>query len=96
MQFATAMYSPCEFEVHAPTGELVATYGDDCYPVEYIYDSQGRMKTLSTYKDFPGGTPDVTTWNYDPLRGFLASKIYADSNGTAYTYNHDGSIKTRT
>ena len=78
-----------------PTGELKRTFGANTYPVSYTYDDQGRMKALSTYKDFPNSA-DVTTWNYDPLRGHMISKIYADGKGTSYTYNPDGSLATRT
>jgi YD repeat-containing protein len=84
------------FYEYSPTGELVSSYGDETYPTANAYDPQGRLKTLSTYKVFPGGTPDNTNWNYDTQRGFLSSKIYADGKGTAYTYNTDGSLHTRT
>jgi len=38
----------------------------------------------------------TTTWNYDANRGFLISKIYADSNGTTYSNNVGGKIVRRT
>jgi YD repeat-containing protein len=38
----------------------------------------------------------TTTWNYDANRGFLRSKIYADSNGTTYSNNVSGKIVSRT
>lgn len=52
------------------------------------------MLTLTTYKEYPN-SPEVTTWNYDPQRGFMTSKVYADGKGTAYTYNEDGQILSR-
>ena len=33
------------------SGELKKTSGSRTYPVEYTYDSQGRMKTMKTWKD---------------------------------------------
>ena len=40
-------------------------------------------------------TPQVTTWNYNN-RGFMTSKVYADSKGTGYTYTADGQLASRT
>ena len=31
-----------------PTGQLKKTYGSHTYPIEYTYDSQGRMQTMKT------------------------------------------------
>jgi len=59
-------------------------------PVNYSYDSLGRMKTLTD------GNGSSTTWNYDPQRGLMTSKIYANGQGTSYTYNPDGSVAPRT
>ena len=62
--------------------------------MDYTYDAIGRMKTLTTYRSYPG-TPEVTTWNYDAASGFLTSKVYADSKQTTYTYNPGGQLLTR-
>ncbi|OGV33631.1 MAG: hypothetical protein A2020_11095 [Lentisphaerae bacterium GWF2_45_14] len=82
-----------------PTGELKQQYGSDTYPQSYTYDATGRMKTLMTYKSFspylPAQGQAVTTWNYEPQRGFLSSKIYDDGKSVSYTYNYDGSLATR-
>ncbi len=32
-------------------------------PVEYTYDSQGRMKTITTHS---AAGDETTTWNYNP------------------------------
>jgi len=32
------------------------------------FHRQGRMATLSTFRNGTNGSPDVTTWNYDPQR----------------------------
>jgi YD repeat-containing protein len=38
----------------------------------------------------------TTTWHYDPARGWLDRKQYADGTGTNYTYTLTGQLKTRT
>ena len=70
------------------TGELKKTFGARTYTVEYTYDYAGRLKTMLA----GAGT---TTWNYDANRGFLTSKIYADSNGTTYSNTVSGRIARR-
>ncbi|AHF93332.1 type IV secretion protein Rhs [Opitutaceae bacterium TAV5] len=80
-----------------PTGQIKRTWGARTYPQEYTYDAQGRLKTLTTWKDFSGTTGEaVTTWNYDPQRGWLTQKLYADNQGPAYTYTPAGRLATRT
>jgi RHS repeat-associated protein len=70
------------------TGELKKQYGAQTYPVEYTYDTQGRMRTLHA------GT-GTTTWTYDPQRGWLSAKLYDDGNGPSYTYTLAGRLQTR-
>ncbi len=41
-----------------------------------------------------GGDP--TTWVYDEATGLLTDKIYADGNGTRYTYTPEGKLQSRT
>src|SRR3954469_9202945 len=53
------------------------------------------MKTMTTWQKYPMSGSAVTTWNYDPYRGFLTSKVYADSTGPSYTYTAAGRLKTR-
>jgi RHS repeat-associated protein len=79
------------------TGQKKRTYGSRTYPVEYTYDSQGRTKTLKTWKNFAGDSgAAITTWNYDPYRGLLASKLYdGGAAGPTYTYTAGGRLKTR-
>ncbi len=81
-----------------PTGEVKRTSGGSGYPSEYTYDTQGRMKTLTTWKDFASQAgAAVTTWNYHPQRGWLTSKTYAGNTaGPSYTYWPSGKLKTRT
>jgi RHS repeat-associated protein len=83
-------------------GQLAKSWGADGYPVEYTYDTQGRRKTLATWKDFNQATGKgtsgkaVTTWNYDPNRGNMIQKLYDDQKGTSYTYTPAGRLHTRT
>jgi YD repeat-containing protein len=80
-----------------PTGQLKKTYGSRTYPVEYTYDYAGRMQTMKTWQDFAGDSgAATTTWNYDPARGWLAGKRYADATGPDYTCTPAGRLLTRT
>ncbi|EDY16084.1 YD repeat protein [Chthoniobacter flavus Ellin428] len=76
-----------------PTGELKKTSGIRTYPEEYTYDLQGRVKTLTTHG---AAGASVTTWNYDPVSGFLTSKQYADERGPSFGYTLAGRISSRT
>ncbi|AHF92924.1 type IV secretion protein Rhs [Opitutaceae bacterium TAV5] len=79
-----------------PTGQVKRTWGARTYPSEYTYDAQGRLRTLTTWKDFAGTAGEaVTTWNYDPQRGWLLNKRYADNQGPTYTYTPAGRLATR-
>lgn len=90
-----------EFHV---TGALKKTSGSRTYPVEYTYDTQGRMKTLKTWQNFSANSgAAITTWSYDPYRGWLVAKDYANAStgaagtvGTDYTYTDGGRLRTRT
>jgi RHS repeat-associated protein len=80
-----------------PAGKVKRTWGGRTYPVEYAYDAQGRMKTLTTWQDFAGTSgAAITTWNYNPQRGWLDSKHYDDDKGPSYTYTDAGRLETRT
>jgi YD repeat-containing protein len=43
-----------------PTGQLAKTWGRDVDPVEYTYDSQGRLTALRSWREF-GNRKGVTT-----------------------------------
>jgi RHS repeat-associated protein len=78
------------------TGLLKRTSGTRVYPVGYGYDAQGRMKTMTNWSGFAGGSgARVTTWNYDTNRGWLDNKRYPDATGPNYTYTDAGRLKTR-
>jgi RHS repeat-associated protein len=79
-----------------PTGELRKTWGTRVYPTESTYDAQGRLQTLTTWKDYAGnGGEAVTTWNYNDDRGWLDSKHYADGKGPSYTHSTGGRLLSR-
>jgi RHS repeat-associated protein len=79
-----------------PSGQVKRVWGGRTYPQEYTYDSQGRVKTLTTWQDFAGDTRKATTtWNYNALRGWLDNKRYADGHGPSYTYWTSGRPDTR-
>jgi hypothetical protein len=73
-------------------GELLRTWGDAVYPVEYVYDLLGRRTELHTFRTgtswsnaswstaSSGNTPDVTTWIYEPGTGLLTAKQYQGHN----------------
>ncbi len=64
------------------------------YPTETTRDATGRMSQLHTWRD-ENGDSDITRWYYDLFTGAVTNKLYADGNGTAYTYLSDGRIASR-
>lgn len=76
---------------YEPDGQLRRTSGDAVYPVEYTYDTQRRLKTMTTWRDFAGNTDrSITTWNYDLDRGWLVNKRFNDQVGPEYLYSAAG------
>jgi len=98
----TAPDGTVEHMAYFPTGAVKMTWGGKAYPVEYTYDSQGRMKTLKTWQTFNFTTGQgtsgaaTTTWTYSAARGWLTSKAYQGQGGPAYEYWPSGRIKKRT
>ena len=70
-------------------GTVLSVSGAQAYPVSYIYDYAGRVKTLTT-------TSGTTTWNYDSATGQLLSKLDNEGKGASYAYSLAGRLKTRT
>jgi RHS repeat-associated protein len=88
------------------TGELGQAAGSRTYPVGYSYDYAGRIKTMTNWATFPTMGARITTWNYDPGRGWLLSKDYPDpvtgnppaiagTTGPSYEYTPGGRLSTR-
>ena len=69
--------------------------GGGTYPVRFIYDDEGRMTSMTTYRD-ESGPGDTTTWFYDEPTGLLVQKLYEDGKGPSYTYTPDGKLAIRT
>lgn len=83
-----------------PTGELRLSYGPGTTPARHTYDFAGRIKTLTTWRDFNlatgvgVGAGDTTTWNYNAA-GLLENKRHADDRGPDYNYHASGRLHTR-
>lgn len=81
---------------YRPTGWLRRVSGAQTIPVEYDYDSQGRLRSLTTWQDFAGDRGRaVTAWTYDRLRGWLTSRRHADGAGRDYRYTPAGRLRER-
>ena len=76
-----------------PTGEVQSVDGVRTYPQSYTYDTQGRLKTLTTQG---AAGAEVTTWYYDAQSGQMVFKAYADGKGPSYAYTPAGRLATRT
>jgi RHS repeat-associated protein len=85
----------------------VHAWGDTEYPVEYGFDSCGRMTTQSTYRAGSGwtgsswptgttGTADTTTWTFHAATGLLQTKTDASSHAVTYAYTIARQLYTRT
>ncbi len=87
-------------------GQLIRTWGDVPYPVEYGYDDWGQMTLMHTFRGGAGwndehwptetGRADPTRWHYQPSTGLLLSKEDAQGNQTSYTYGANGALIVRT
>ncbi|MEM9445231.1 MAG: RHS repeat-associated core domain-containing protein [Verrucomicrobiota bacterium] len=69
------------------TGDLKRQYGEVPYEVDYTYDAQGRMETMTTYYG-ASATQQVTTWFYDGQRGWLTKKQYPGETDATDDYNY--------
>jgi len=90
---------------YTPRGEIRATWGDQVNPSFRVYDEQGRLIALHTWRAAPTLTQstttpptgsDTTTWQYHATRGWLVRKLDHDSKGPLYTYTAAGRVRTRT
>jgi len=85
------------YQQFSDRGDLLLRYGSLTYPVQYAYDSQGRMTNMTTWKDYPISGDATTSWAYDSQRGFLTAKAYDDAGGTvSYEYTPAGRLYRRT
>jgi RHS repeat-associated protein len=92
---------------YSSRGELVQTWGDATYPLEYVYDAYGQKIELHTFRagqnwsaaKWPGTTTggvDMTRWIYQDATGLLTQKQDAAQKGATYTYDELGRLKIRT
>jgi len=87
-------------------GEMIQTWGEANYPIEYVYDTYGQRTEMHTFRGgqnwaapaWPSatGTADVTTWNYQDTTSLVTQKLDAMLKGAGYTYDELGRLKTRT
>ncbi len=82
-------------------GALRMVFGQGTNPVEYTYDRQGRLRSMTTWRAFDyeaeEGVPGegaTTVWNYN-ARGYLESKADPVGEKVRYTYTAGGRIRTR-
>ena len=87
-------------------GEVVQTWGDTTYPLEYVYDSYGQQTELHTFRGgqnwsasiWPAsttGAADVTKWLYQEATGLVTQKLDAALKGATVSYDELGRLKTR-
>jgi hypothetical protein len=83
------------FTVFTSAGQVAKSWGSggsDTYPTEYTYDTQGRMKTLKTWKDFNAAAGTglsseniFTFWAADgadrPGPGHFKGQFFLDGSG---------------
>jgi RHS repeat-associated protein len=86
-------------------GQVVQTWGEATYPLEYVYDSYGQRTELHTFRAGQNwtanawptttGTADVTKWIYHEATGLVVQKQDAALKGPIYSYDDLGRVKTR-
>ncbi|MBE7539804.1 MAG: RHS repeat-associated core domain-containing protein [Opitutaceae bacterium] len=91
---------------YSTQGKLNRQWGPRVEPVEYSYDSYGRLSAQTTYRSgvhfesssWPGSPPtgDLTQWQYDDPTNLLISKTDAKLKAVAYTYDALNRVATRT
>lgn len=78
-------------------GQTIAQHGSGATPVRMEYDDLGRMTVLKTYRAWGAQSePSITTFVFDPVRGWLNTKLDHTGNGPTYTYLPDGRLSSRT
>jgi YD repeat-containing protein len=83
--------------IYNPDGSVQQVSGSRVYPAAYMYDYQGRRTNMTTWTNFAAGTGAAkTSWNYDPYRGWLTSKLDNNTYGPTYAYTAAGRLGSRT
>jgi RHS repeat-associated protein len=92
--------------IYSSRSELLQTWGDTTYPLEFVYDSYGQKTEMHTFRGGSGwtastwptattGTADVSKWIYQDSTGLLTQKQDATTQGIVYTYDLLGRPITR-
>ncbi len=81
-------------EAHNDRGQITVVGGETKYPVEYGYDTYGRLDALYTQRGASNDW-DITRWNYDDRAGLVTNKVYANGSGPSYAYTPDGKLAKR-
>ncbi|HEX8000313.1 MAG TPA: RHS repeat-associated core domain-containing protein [Pyrinomonadaceae bacterium] len=88
-------------------GQLIQTWGETVYPLQYVYDAYGQKTEMHTFRGgqnwtsnaWPtslAGTPDITRWTYHEPTGLMQSKQDAAAKQVSYAYDTLGRLSTRT
>lgn len=88
-------------------GDMIQTWGDTTYPVEFVFDSYGQKTEMHTFRNGTGwaasawpsastGVADATKWIYHEATGLVAQKQDAATKAVIYTHDEMGRVKTRT
>jgi RHS repeat-associated protein len=90
------------FSNYTSAGLVSMQWGGGTHPTGYAYDPQGRMTSMTTWKQFNSQTGQAiggaatTFWAYDSARGWLTSKTYDSGQpGPSYQYYPSGKLKRR-
>jgi len=97
---------------YTPAGLLFRRWGANTYPIEQLYDGDGGMTNMMTFRTsggpvnwaastWPNPPPgDVTQWVYDQSSGLLERKICPDggmgAKAVIYTYDAGHFLDTKT
>ncbi len=86
-------------------GQLIRTWGNVPYPVEYLYNHFAEKVTMRTFRSdedwqqekWPQetGLPDETHWQLQESTGLLLAKIDAKGNSISYAYGPSGKLNSR-
>lgn len=92
-------------------GQLTHVWGDQLYPIKYVYDGYGDRTTQYTYRSFEnwtveqpelGNDPsfwpsngDATSFNYYAETGLLHTRKDAKNHTVTYVYNPRGQLTSR-
>ena len=87
-------------------GDVVQTWGDTTYPMEFVFDAYGQKTELHTFRSGSGwqdtswpaatvGAVDVTRWTYQDATGLVTAKPDAANKQVLYTYDLMGRVATR-